>query len=314
MKQVTVASILVVALIGLLSACGSAVEYDDTRPDSEKNAVAQPLNERVFVDLEEYQQLVEDGALVIDARSIEDYQAGHVPGAAWANGGKEFQDDLGLVKDDVVALQETIRGLGINTDQPVILYGENISKRAGRLFWTLEYLGHGEIYLFGDGYDALLAGLGEEPSTETFEPETGDFVVALRPSIRATGEEVLQVANGDAPGVLIDTRRLEEFEGTEDRGDPRQGYIPNATYYYWEDVYTETGELRPKEELRAEFEEAGFLADNVAVIPYCQTGVRSATVYAVLRWLGIDSAKNYDGSWYEWSRQNDFPVAEHTPE
>ena len=50
--------------------------------------------------------------------------------------------------------------------------------------------------------------------------------------------------------------------------------------------------------------------EDVTVIPYCQTGVRSATVYSVLRWLGHPNPKNYDGSWYEWSRINDYPVAE----
>jgi thiosulfate/3-mercaptopyruvate sulfurtransferase len=295
-----------------LAGCGSTVEYDDTRPESERNATAQPLNEKVFVDIDDFVTMVEqDGALVLDARKIEDYEAGHIPGAVWANGGKEFQDDMGLIKDDTVALQQTTRELGINLDTPVIIYGEGVSSRAGRLFWSLEYLGHGNVYLYPNGYESLLEELGAEPSTEAVAPELGDFVVARRDSIRATGDEVLAVVNGEATGVLIDTRRIAEFEGTEDRGDPRQGYIPGATYYYWEDVYTEEGKLRARDELQEEFSQLGFLEEDVAIIPYCQTGVRSATVYAVLRWLGIDNAKNYDGSWYEWSRANDFPVAEH---
>ncbi len=302
--------LIALALVGL-SACGSSVEYDDTRSEEEQNATAQPLNEKVFVDITDFRDLVDNqGALLIDARTLEEYEAGHIPGASWANGGKEFQDDLDMIKEDTVALQETAQALGINSDKPVVIYGENVSKRAGRLFWSLEYLGHGEVYLFPNGYEALLAELDVEPSTETVTPEKGDFVVARRDSIRATADEVLAVVNGEATGVLIDTRKLTEFEGTEDRGDPRQGYIPNATYYYWEDVYNEDGTLRDREELRAEFEQLGFLEEDVAIIPYCQTGVRSATVYAVLRWLGIDSAKNYDGSWYEWSRSNDLPIEE----
>lgn len=312
MKRISL--LLLILSLTALVGCGSSVEFDDTRPEEEQNATAQPLNQKVFLNTTEYLELVGEGALVLDARKLEDYEAGHVPGAAWANGGKEFQDDLDQIKDDDVALQETARALGIQSDKAVIIYGENVSKRAGRLFWSLEYLGHGEVYLYPNGYDTLLAELGEEASTETVTPDEGDFVVARRESIRATGDEVLAVANGEATGVLIDTRRLEEYEGTEDRGDPRQGYIPGATYYYWEDVYNEEGTLRSKEDLSAEFEQLGFLEEDVAIIPYCQTGVRSATVYAVLRWLGIESAKNYDGSWYEWSRQNDFPIADHTAE
>jgi thiosulfate/3-mercaptopyruvate sulfurtransferase len=290
------------------AACGgSSVTYEDDRPEDERTREPAPLNAQVFVTDAEVAQWVEGGALLIDARPREAYDAGHVPGAVWANGGKEFQDDLGLVKPDIASLQEAARGIGVNNDQKVIIYGAPADKRAGRLFWTLEYLGHGESYLYTPGHEALLATLGVEATTEETDLE-GDFVAAYRESVRATAEEVRKAADGELQAILIDTRRLGEFEGTEDRGDPRQGNIPGAIFYYWEDVFDEDDQLRSKEDLQAEFAQVGLLSDDAVVIPYCQTGVRSAYVYAVLRWLGQDNAKNYDGSWAEWSRLEDYPI------
>lgn len=309
MRRHLLHALMVLLFAGLAWGCGESVTYDDTRSEAEQQTVAQPLNAKVFVTAEELAQFRDEGALILDARSAEDYAAGHLEGAVHGNGGKQFQDPLGLVVDDVVALQEAVRALGVNKDQKIVVYGKEVDSRASRLFWTLEYLGHGQVHLALDNYDALLEKLGETPETTPNIPEQGDFVVALRPSIVATAEEVQQVIDGETEGILVDTRRETEWHGTEVRGegenaDPRQGYIPTATWYYYENVFdAETKELRPKEELIAEFEELGlYQGDDVLVIPYCQTGVRSTYVYAIFRWMGHEKVKNYDGSWAEWSR------------
>lgn len=304
---------LVFALsLGAVSACTESVEYEDTRSQDEQNAKAQPLNAKVFASVSDLKTWRDQGAVILDTRSAEDYAKGHIKGAFSSKAGKEFQDDLGLVFPDVVQLQEAARSLGLKKDNKIIIYGSAANSGSGRLFWTLEYLGHGEVYLMPQGYEEILAELEEEAETTTPEVPKGDFVVALRAEIVATATEVRQVATGEREAILIDTRREGEYHGTEDRGDPRQGYIPNATWYYWENVFdAETKALRDKETLRQEFQTLGLLKDEALIIPYCQTGVRSAYVYAVFRWLGHKNVKNYDGSWAEWSRDAGLPVAQY---
>lgn len=297
--------------LGVFSGCTESVEYEDTRTEEEQKAKPQALNTQVFATAQDLKAWRAEGAVILDTRSAEDFAAGHIKGALPTKSGKEFQDELGLVFPDVVKLQETARAMGLKKDQKILIYGNAANSGSGRLFWTLEYLGHGQVYLLADGYDAILSELGEEAETGEVTPEPGDFVVALREEIVATAEEVRQVANGEREAILIDTRREGEYEGTEDRGDPRQGYIPKASWYYWENVFdAETKALRDKEELRAEFSSLGLLKDEAFIIPYCQTGVRSAYVYAVFRWLGHKNVKNYDGSWAEWSRDEGLPVAQ----
>lgn len=295
-----------------ISACGDTASDTSCTSTSQDLCQARPLNDTVFLTPAQALELRDQGALLLDARSREKYDTGHIAGAVHTLGGKEFQDQLGLVIPDLIALTEAARNLGIRNDQKIVVYGDNVSSSTGRLFWTLEYLGHGDVYLVAEGFETILSETGEQPSTQDTVPEKGDFVVALRESVVASADEVRAAAAGEKQAILIDTRRDSEYYGDEDRGDPRQGAIPGATWYYWENVYdAETGKLRPKEELRAEFEQLGLFQDDAVIIPYCQTGVRSALVYAVFRWLGHDNIKNYDGSWAEWSRDNTLPIVDH---
>lgn len=298
--------LLLVAFVSLASACGESAEVDDPRPEHERNAQPATLNTKVFLTADEFQQFADDGATVIDARSAEDYAAGHFPGAANTHGGKAWKDDNGIIYDDPYGNQVKVRELGVDNDRPVILYGGPRSKRAGRLFWTLEYFGHGQVYLYPDGYDALKTELDFTDETTTPDIATGDFVLAYRDSIYATADEVRDAVE-QGNGVFIDTRRETEYEGSEDRGDPRQGAIPEATWYYWENIFSADDKLRAKDELETEFTTLGLLEDGAVLIPYCQTGTRSTWLYAVLRWLGRSDAQNYDGSWVEWSR-GDYPI------
>jgi thiosulfate/3-mercaptopyruvate sulfurtransferase len=99
--------------------------------------------------------------------------------------------------------------------------------------------------------------------------------------------------------VLLDVRTRSEFEGTAGSGcDPRQGHIPGAVHV---DVYrlVELGADQIRELLGAPGESE--------VVAYCHSGSRSAVAVHLLRTLGYD-ARNYVGSWHEWSRNDELPM------
>jgi thiosulfate/3-mercaptopyruvate sulfurtransferase len=99
--------------------------------------------------------------------------------------------------------------------------------------------------------------------------------------------------------ALLDVRTRPEYDGSAGKPcDPRQGHIPGARQY---DVYR-LMELTP-DELRAEL----GLEEGAEVIAYCHSGSRSAIATQVLRSLGYE-ARNYVGSWHEWSRHDDLPI------
>ena len=99
--------------------------------------------------------------------------------------------------------------------------------------------------------------------------------------------------------AIIDVRSRGEYDGTAGKPcDPRQGHIPGARHV---DVYR-LMELSP-EHLR----QALALPEGAEIVAYCHSGSRSAIAIQVLRSLGYE-ARNYLGSWHEWSRHDDLPV------
>ena len=104
---------------------------------------------------------------------------------------------------------------------------------------------------------------------------------------------------GDSALTILDVRTAEEFSGEGGYPcDPRQGHIPGARHL---DVRELIG--RSPEEVRALVD----LREGSDIVAYCHSGQRSALAAEALRQAGYD-ARNYGGSWHEWSRHDDLPV------
>jgi thiosulfate/3-mercaptopyruvate sulfurtransferase len=58
---------------------------------------------------------------------------------------------------------------------------------------------------------------------------------------------------------------------------------------------------KPAEDVRA------LVGDAASVVTYCHSGSRSGLAVIALRSAGYD-AKNYFGSWHEWSRHAELPM------
>ena len=99
--------------------------------------------------------------------------------------------------------------------------------------------------------------------------------------------------------ALLDVRSELEFRGEAGYPcDPRQGHIPGARHL-------EVTELirRTPDEIR----ELVGLPARAEVVAYCHSGSRSARAVAALRAAGYE-ARNYAGSWHEWSRDARLPA------
>jgi thiosulfate/3-mercaptopyruvate sulfurtransferase len=102
---------------------------------------------------------------------------------------------------------------------------------------------------------------------------------------------------GEVP--ILDVRAPAEYDGSGGKAcDPRQGHIPGARNL---DVY------RLMEMTPDEIAGALGLEPGAEVVAYCHGGSRSAMATQILRALGYD-ARNYVGSWHEWSRHDDLPI------
>jgi len=106
----------------------------------------------------------------------------------------------------------------------------------------------------------------------------------------------------DGEGLtLLDVRTRGEFEGAAGYPcDPRQGHIPGARHLELQEILSATG----PDAVRALIGEP----EGAEVIAYCHSGGRSAMAAQALGAAGYN-ARNYVGSWHEWSSDGALPIA-----
>ena len=112
--------------------------------------------------------------------------------------------------------------------------------------------------------------------------------------------EELERRLGEDGIVLLDVRSEIEFRGEAGYPcDARQGHLPGARHV---DVLQLAGAVDANE-IRA----LVGAPEGAEVIAYCHSGVRSASAVELLRAVGYE-ARNYAGSWHEWSADPDLPI------
>ena len=100
---------------------------------------------------------------------------------------------------------------------------------------------------------------------------------------------------GEEGLVVMDVRTTLEFDGTAGAHcDPRHGHIPGAVNLPLERIL----ECRSASEVR----DVVGLPEGTEVVAYCHVGSRSRYAAEVLEGAGY-RARNYVGSWHEWSRE-----------
>jgi len=116
--------------------------------------------------------------------------------------------------------------------------------------------------------------------------------------VTATRDELF--ARLDDPELtLLDVRSEAEFSGEAGYPcDPRQGHIAGAKHVDVQELFG-----RSVEEVRA----LVGLPEGAQIVAYCHSGSRSAFAAELLRAAGY-RARNYEGSWHEWSRDASLPV------
>ena len=105
----------------------------------------------------------------------------------------------------------------------------------------------------------------------------------------------------DDPALaVLDVRTAPEYDGTRGSScDPRQGHLPGARNL-------DVGALAQCETVE-QVRELVDLPEGSEIAAYCHSGSRSALAVQLLRAAGYE-ARNYVGSWHEWSSRDDLPI------
>ncbi|MEW4571213.1 sulfurtransferase [Tautonia sp. JC769] len=243
--------------------------------------------------------------VLLDVRSREDYDAGHLPGAIWVDAGEvqRLAGEPGGLQDPG-RWSVWITRLGLDSDSAVYIYDANRQKDAARLWWLLGYLGVDEVGLIDGGFP-LWESEGRPVSTDTVSVEPNDFRIQLRADRHADRDTVLDaVRTGSAQ--IVDARSDAEFLGEVARSR-RGGHVPTACQIEWSTLVDEDGRFLPEEAVRPRLNAIG-LEPGKPVITHCQGGGRASVDAFVLQRLGFPS-RNYYLGWSDWGNAEDTPVA-----
>lgn len=249
------------------------------------------------------EHLDDPGLVLIDAGEAVAYRRAHIRGASglphpYLKG--QADELLAMPPDDFQAL---VRRLGVSAESEVVIYDDNASLHAARVWWVFELYGHAHIRVVDGGLNAWL----EEGRPLTSAPArrpVGNFTPAERAVVRCTLDDVRSAV--DARQQVWDARSDGEWDGSESRENARVGHVPGARHLEW--VRLMQGpphrRFRSLADMRSILQKAG-IDPAAATIAYCQSGVRAAFGAFVLRLLGNEQARAYDGSMGEWANRED---------
>lgn len=252
--------------------------------------------------------LNDPGVRLVDVRPAAEYAQGHIKNAVNIDVRAALTVTANGVKGMVAPreqVEEVFSRAGIGKETHVVAYDASGGLWAARLFWILDYYGHAKVSLVNGGMVKWRAE-GRDVTAEPPSPKEAKFTVLPDPSKLATMDWIKERLGKGGP-VILDARSQKEFVG-EDLRSARGGHIPGASNLDW--VKTVTGEQKtflPYMELRnlVHLTSAKKQGD---VLTYCQTGVRAAQLYFVLKLLGYEKVRLYDGSWEEWGNAQSTPV------
>lgn len=247
---------------------------------------------------------------ILDARPKDDYQAGHIPNAVWID--HDTWSKAFAKEQDAKQWQEFIGRLGINTDTPIVIYDNQSTNRAARIWWIMRYWGIRDVKLLNGGWKAWITprkGLSAAPNAFTKEvPKVDAVEISLSPLPQrlATKAQLLKSLPKHELQI-IDARSESEYCG-EANTAKRNGAIPGAINKEWTEVIDKkTQRFKSAEELSKLFHEAGIKLDQPSVT-YCQSGGRAAVMAFALELMGVKSVRNYYRSWSEWGNAEDTPI------
>ncbi len=257
---------------------------------------------------------------VIDCRfSLADPTAGqqaykqqHIPTAVYADLEKDLSGPIipGATGrhplPDANRLSQQLRDWGVNQDTKVVVYDQQDSSMASRLWWLLTWLGKEQVAILDGGIQAWQS-LELAVTAEIPNKAEGNFLGVPDSTMWVSAEEILQQL-AMPKWCLIDARATARYAGEQEPIDPVAGHIPSALNLPFQGNLAESGCFLPKHELIERFKNLS-VKEVTDLVCYCGSGVTACHNIFAMDLAGLGRPRLYPGSWSEWVTNPNRPVA-----
>ncbi|MBO1927152.1 sulfurtransferase [Thiomicrorhabdus sp. 6S2-11] len=281
------------------------------------------MSDSILVNTAHLESLIaSEPVVIVDTRSPEAYEQGHIPGAVnihdiftfLATSTPEGLDEL------KGKFAEVFGAVGLSGAETAVLYEDAMDTGFGqscRGYFLLSYLGYDKVKILHGGFQAWKAE-GYKVSLETVTPTAVEFPLKDTGSELMIDKDAVLAALG-TDTVLLDVRDVDEWiaESSSPYGKdfcPRKGRLPGAVWIEWYRMMKPgiVPLFKSTEEILAECLTAGIKKDTPVYL-YCFKGARASNTLVALKEAGIENVKMYFGSWNEWSRDPELPIEEGFP-
>ncbi len=266
--------------------------------------------------------------VVLDVRKVEDYKAGHIPGAvnvpytSWVVKQGDLQNQL-PPQDE---LFDVIGKAGIKADSYAVVVGktDNIAERTSitRVAWTLKYAGLTKVSILDGGQNKWAKEkkvMTKKVATPAAAPYQGK-VNAKMVIDKETIKKFLAAPPKPFGFRLVDTREPEFWLG-EKKLDfvAKAGRIPGAKNLPTSKLYNQDGTFKNKQDLAMAIVDAIGDSTMPTTILYCDTGKTCTGWALVLADVGYVNPYTgmgpmvYEGSMEEWAADPNDPMETGAP-
>ncbi len=285
----TVLALMLVAVMALSAGC---VSYDYAETG------------QYIVTAKEALNMVKDGAILVDVQAAEDYAASHIDGAVNVPmSSLTVSEPYENMLPDAAQIEEVMGAAGLTENDTLLIYdnsknadGVETNMQAARVQWTLNMFGNFNVRVVSGGLEYLLKAGGKDSATAATLPAATYTAGERQKTLYASMDYINAKLNNPEDGlVIIDVRTDAEVA---------EGMIPGAVHIEYSWTNYPSGEYKSPMDMQSTFISKGILPD-MKLIVYCKSGVRAAQMYTALKDAGYSEVRVYDGSWLEYSANNE---------
>jgi len=241
-----------------------------------------------------------------------EYAAAHLPGALYLHLDRDLSGPITPASGrhplpEPGAFAQRMAALGVGAGSQVIAYDQGNGAHAARLWWLLRWIGFREVAVLDGGMAAWRAA-GMPLETEVRKPLPRALPVALNDDAWVSSERVNEL-RVQPRTLVVDARGAERFAGRNETIDPVAGHVPGARNHPFPTNLGPDGKFLSAAELRRRWQTLLGSQPPSAVIAMCGSGVTACHNLLALEHAGLPGGRLYAGSWSEWIRDPNRPIA-----